>query len=66
LARQSTKTKGDLNMINELDLIAGQFADSYFDAYMTNRCYLNTSSNFESMNLHSIRNKSISLLNQFN
>lgn len=53
-------------MINELDLIAGQFADSYFDAYMTNHCYLNTSSNFESMNLQSIRNQSISLLNQFN
>ena len=53
-------------MINELDLIGVQFADSYFDAYITNRCYLNTSSNFEAMNLHGIRNKSISLLNQFN
>ena len=53
-------------MMNELDLIAGQLADSYLDAYMTNSCYLNTSSNLESMNLHSIRNKSISLLNKFN
>ena len=53
-------------MMNELELIAGQFADSYFDAYMTNRCYLNTANNFDAMNLHSIRHQSISLLNQFN
>lgn len=53
-------------MMNELELIAAQFADSYFDACMTNSCYLDTSSNFDSMNLHSIRNQSISLLNQFN
>ncbi len=56
----------DLKMMNELELIAGQLADSYFDAYMTNRCYLNTGNNFDSINLHSIRNQSISLLNQFN
>ena len=53
-------------MMNELELIAGQLSDSYFDAYMTNSCYFNTSSNFDAMNLHSIRNQSISLLNQFN
>lgn len=52
-------------MTNELELIARQLADSYFDAYMTNRCYLNNNSNFDSMNLHCIRNKSICLLNQF-
>ena len=52
-------------MMNELELIAVQFADSYFDAYMTNRCYLSSSGNLDSINLHSIRNQSISLLNHF-
>lgn len=52
-------------MMNELELIARQLADSYFDAYMTNRCYLSSNGNLDTMNLHSIRNQSISLLNQF-